>query len=127
MMTIGLVTGFTIYTVNMIVMVLMLRKTRDMPAMRATIYIVTRFYIRYTLLIVILALVLWFLGSKFTLGVLGGMLIGMLIGKVILAFLIYRKKELFVQLFKGDDMGLNKINSKIHHGRGEEIDFWSFV
>ena len=28
MMTIGLVTGFAIYTVNMIVMVLMLRKTR---------------------------------------------------------------------------------------------------
>ena len=38
MMTIGLVTGFTIYTVNMIVMVLMLRKTRDMPAMSDHLY-----------------------------------------------------------------------------------------
>jgi len=98
-MWVGLVTGFLIFAINMLVIALVLRKAQWVPEEEAPKYIAVRYYIRFVVLLVVLGIGFFFWGFRFALGTMAGILAG----KLVLLALGGYHKELFVRLLRGDE------------------------
>lgn len=95
----GLVAGIIIFAINLVLIVLILRKAQGLPEEEAPRYIAVRYYIRYAILLVLLGLAVWVWGANFALGTMAGILVAKLIFLVIGG----KKGELFVRLLRSDE------------------------
>ncbi len=96
----GLITGLAVYTVNLFLVVLVLRKAEMLPEEDAPKYIAMRYYLRYAVLVVVLGVLVWLGGLQFALGTMGGLVLA----KVILLAIGSQNKGLIARLIKGSNI-----------------------